>query len=351
MKRLSYRRIFLVLILLFLTAYLAEAEELTKTVEKTFNLKSDTKISLSNKYGNIIINTWNKNVFDLKVTIEAEGKNESKSQQILDAIEIDISDRISAGNLSISTDIGSIKGNSSFSINYEISMPDKNELELSNSFGNIFMESHDGDADITVKYGQLRAEDLIFADIRVDFSSSRCEIESLKKGSLDLRYSKMSIEELGDVDIESQFSEVEIERGGNLVMNGKYGNIEFESVNSITGDIQFSGVEIEYLGESMDIKAKHGDGIRLENVNVNFTKIFIDTQFSSVEINLEEGSKAQLDFNLQFGNLRARGEGINFNRVIKENNSSEYSGFLASKDASSEVRVTTRYGNIRFEVN
>lgn len=351
MKRLSYRRIFLVLILLFLTAYLAEAEELTKMVEKTFNIKSDTKISLSNKYGNIIINTWNKNVFDLKVTIEAEGKNESKSQQILDAIEIDISDRISAGNLSISTDIGSIKGNSSFSINYEISMPDKNELELSNSFGNIFMESHDGDADITVKYGQLRAEDLIFADIRVDFSSSRCEIESLKKGSLDLRYSKMSIEELGDVDIESQFSEVEIERGGNLVMNGKYGNIELESVNSITGDIQFSGVEIEYLGESIDIKAKHGDGIRLENVNVNFTKIFIDTQFSSVEINLEEGSKAQLDFNLQFGNLRARGEGINFNRVIKENNSSEYSGFLASKDASSEVRVTTRYGNIRFEVN
>jgi hypothetical protein len=340
-----------VLILLFLATYLAEAEELTKIVQKSFNISEQTKIKVDNKYGNIIINKWNKNIFDIKVTVEAEGRNESKSQQILDAIDIDISDRISSGDLAINTNIGSIKGNSSFNVQYEISMPDKNPLELSNSFGNIFMESHTGDLDIILKYGQLMAEDLEFADIRIDFSSSRCEIESLKKGSLDLRYSKMSVEELGDVDIESQFSEIEIERAGNLVLDGKYGSIEVESVNSLKGDIQFSGLDIEYLGESLDIRAKHGDGIKLENVNVNFSKIIIDAQFNSVEINLEEGSKAQLDFNLQFGNLRARGDGINFSRVIKENNSSEYSGFLASQDADSEVRVSTRYGNIRFEVD
>jgi len=351
MKRSGYNRIFTMLVLLFLTTYLAEAEELTKTVQKSFNIKAETNIEIDNKYGNIIIKKWDKNIFDLKVTIEAEGRNETKSQQVLDAIEIDISDRISAGSLTINTNIGSIKGNSSFSVNYEISMPGKNPFELSNSFGNIFMGSYAGDLDVTLKYGQLMAEDLEFADIRIDFSSSRCEIESLKKGSLDLRYSKLSVEELGDVDIESQFSEIEIERAGNLVMDGKYGSIELESVNSLKGDIQFSGIDIEYLGESLDIRAKHGDGIKLENVNVNFSKIIIDAQFNSVEINLEEGSKAQLDFNLQFGNLRAHGDGINFSRVIKENNSSEYSGFLVSQDANSEVRVSTRYGNIRFEVD
>ncbi len=351
MKRLGYKRIFIVLILLFLASFLAEAEELTKTIQKSFNITEQTKIKVDNKYGNIIINKWNKNIIDLNVTIEAEGRNGSKSQQILDAIDVDISDRTSSGELSFTTSIGSIKGNSSFSVNYEISMPDKNPLELSNSFGNVYMGSHIGDLDITIKYGQLMAEDLEFADIRLDFSSSRCEIESLKKGSLDLRYSKMSVEELGDVNIESQFSEIEIERAGNLVMDGKYGSIELESVNSLKGDIQFSGIDIEYLGESLDLRAKHGDGIKLENVNVNFSKIIIDAQFSSVEINLEEGSKTQLDFNLQFGNLRAHGDGINFSRVIKENNSSEYSGFLVSQDANSEVRVSTRYGNIRFEVD
>ncbi len=351
MKRLGYKRIFLVLLVLLFTAYLVEAEELSKTVQKSFNIKSDTRIDVNNKYGNIIIKNWDKNVFELKVTVDAKGSSASKTQRILDAIDIDISDRISSGELSVYTDIGNINGNSSFSVHYEISMPGTNPMRLENSFGNIFMGSHAGDLKVTVKYGQLMAEDLEFAEVRIDFSSSRCEIESLKKGSLDLRYSKLSVEELGDVEISSQFSDVEIEKAGNLVMNGKYGNIELETVNSIKGDIQFAGVDIEYLGEALDLKAKHGDGIKLENVNRKFNKIYIDNQFSSVEINLENGTEALLDFNLEFGNLRAHGDGINFNRVIKDHNSSEYSGFLGDKDASSEIRVSTKYGNIRFEVN
>ena len=250
------------LLILFLTAYLAEAEELSKTISKSFNIKQDTRIEISNKHGNIVINKWDKNVFDLKVTVDVRTKSESKTQKVLDAIEIDISDRISSGELSVQTDIGSISGNSSFTINYEISMPKTNPMRVNNSFGHVDIGSHIGDLDITVKHGQFRAEDLQFADIRIEFSGSRCEIETLKKGKLDLRHSKLSVEELGDVDISSQFSDVEIEQAGNLVMDGKYGSIELETVNTLTGDIQFAGVDIEYLGEALNLRAKHGDRIQ-----------------------------------------------------------------------------------------
>jgi hypothetical protein len=351
MKRSDYNKIFMVLMLLFLTAYFAEAEELTKRVSKSFNIKKDTKIEVSNKYGNIIIKRWDKSVFDLKVEIEAAGRNEAKTEKILEAIQIDVRDRISSGLLSVETEIGQISGNSNFSVHYEISMPATNPMKVSNSFGNIYMGSHDGDMDIVLKYGQLMAEDLKNADVRIEFSSARCEIESLSGGKLDLRYSKMEIENLGDMEIKSQFSELQIGNAGALSIDGRYGNFEIENLKSMHGDIQFSGLDIENLAGSIVLETKHGDGINLEKVSREFGKIDIEGQFSTININMENGATALLEFDLQFGNLKARGEGINFNSVIKENSSSEYSGYLGRADASCLVKVSTRYGNIRFEVN
>ena len=106
MKRLSYKMPALLVlgILLFVTQLFAQED--TRRISKSFNIKADTKIEINNKYGNVIINRWNKNVLELKVKIEAKGKTSSTTQKILDEIEIDISDRISSGKLSIETEIG-----------------------------------------------------------------------------------------------------------------------------------------------------------------------------------------------------------------------------------------------------
>ena len=117
------------------------------------------------------------------------------------------------------------------------------------------------------------------------------------------------------------------------------------------GDLQFSGLDIEYLSESLNLDTRHGDGIRIENVSNNFKKIDIESQFSSIEINLESGASAQLDFDLTHGNLRANGEGISFNKVIKDHTSSEYEGYLGSKNATASIRVLARHGNIRLKVD
>ena len=350
MKQLIYNSAlaFFALCLGLSTAYAYEAK---REVIETYDIKPDTEISINNKYGNVIINRWDKNQVDLKVTIEASGKNDNKTQQILDAIRIDISDRISSGRLSFETQVGNISGNASFSIHYDITMPNTNPLDLRNSFGSVYMGSYEGELEVDVKYGQFQAEDLEMADISIEFSNSRCEIETLKAGSLDLRYSKLAIENMGDIEISSQFSELEIENAGVLDLDGRYGNFEIENLKGLKGDLQFAGLDVENLEESFKLESRHGDGIRLENVSNKFNEIDIDTQFSSVDMSLEPGTQATLEFDLQFGNLRAHGDGISFDKVIKENNYSEYEGYIGSKDASSSIKVATRHGNIRLEVN
>ncbi len=349
MKRLGYKRYVPLVIWLICAISDVSALDLTRQIDRSFTIRNDTRIEVENKFGNVIVNKWDKPVFQLKVSIEAKGSSEAKAQKILDAIEIEISDRISSGYLGITTEIDQIKGNNSFSVNYEISMPVTNTMKLSNSFGNVYMGSYEGPLDLTVKYGQLMAEDLDRANIRVEFSNSKCSIEALKSGSVDIRYSKMQIDQTGDIEIMSQFSEMQIGNAGLVQIDGRYGKFEFGSIKSLMGELQFAGLAIEHLGETIRIEAKHGDGINLENVSRNFKNIDIDGQFSSININLERGTTARLRFELQFGNLKAEGAGISFNKVIKDHTSSEYEGYLGKSDAASGIRVTNKYGNIRLQ--
>ncbi len=346
----NYKNLF-VAFSLFLIISPVFGEDLKKSISKSFKIGNETRIELDNKFGNIIINRWDKNVVELRVTIEARGSSTTKNQKILDAIQINITDRIASGYLSVITEIDRMSGNSEFSIQYEVSMPITNPMKLSNSFGNVYLGSYSGSLELTLKYGQLMAEDLNKANIRVEFASSRCEIETLQSGLLDLKYSKMNIREAGDIEISSQFSELSIDRAGMLNIDGRYGKMDFSSVKSLKGDLQFSGLNIGNLDEYIQLTSKHGDGINLKNVSSKFKKIEIDGQFVSVNINLEKGATAQLEFNLQFGNLRADGTGINFSKVIKDHTSSSYTGYLGSGNATSLIRVSNKYGNIIMKSN
>lgn len=351
MSKLSYKIIGISFLVLCISFYQLRAETATKNVSASFNINSDTRIEISNKFGNVIIKKWNKNVVDLQVNIVASSNSISKTQEILDAIEIEISDKISSGRLSIETIINTNNGNnSSFSVLYEVSMPNTNTLKLSNSFGNIYMGSYKGPLELELKYGQLMAEDLDEASVRIDFSNAKCEIESLRSGELDLRYSKMMIEEMGDIEISSQFSDLDIEDAKNIKLNGKHCKIKIEALESLKGDIQFSGLDIEYLEKSIFLKTLHGNGINLDEVSKSFESIEIDGEFSTINITVESGATSMLYFDLQFGNLKAQGDGINFDRVVKNLVRSEYEGYLVKKETESIIKVKTKYGNIRFEV-
>ena len=82
MKKLSYKIQVLFTLLVLASFTQLQAQEETKSIRKSFDIKRDTKIEINNKYGNVIINRWEKNVFDLKVDIEARGSTSAKTQKI-----------------------------------------------------------------------------------------------------------------------------------------------------------------------------------------------------------------------------------------------------------------------------
>src|SRR6056300_141937 len=62
-----------------------------KKLSKSYNVNSDAKLQVENKYGNIEISPWDRDEISIEVVIRVTGNSESKVEDKLDDIDIEFS--------------------------------------------------------------------------------------------------------------------------------------------------------------------------------------------------------------------------------------------------------------------
>ena len=113
----------------------------SKEVKKHYSVSATGNLAIDGKYGNVHVETWDKNEVDLVVSIEVTKRSDSKAQQYLDKITIDIDDA-SANNLSFKTIIsGNLdnSGSDKIKIEYRVKVPKTLNMNLENSYGNLYL--------------------------------------------------------------------------------------------------------------------------------------------------------------------------------------------------------------------
>lgn len=334
-----------------LVGQLQAAQEVSKNIHRNYKVTPATKISVDNKFGRVHVNTWSKNEVELEVNISAKGRSDERSNEILNAIVVDLTDDNPSDYLGFETKIGQIRGNASYNIDYTISMPSSNALELANSFGDVYLQNLSGELDLTVKYGQLIAEKLTGdVELHLDFGKGESDIGFLSKGDFDIRYSKLKIEGAGQLDLTSQFSSVQLGKTGSLEIDGKYGDFKVDEVDRFEGNLEFSGLTLGKLNNSMVLDSKHGNGLNVDKIGQQFTLIDLTNDFSSVTLNIPKGVNTALELAIKFGELRTNGSNFNFTTVKKENTYSEYKGYIGSSKGSAKIVADTKYGNVVLKV-
>lgn len=213
-----YKALLLVLSVAFTASAMASGDpvpmaEKKKVISKSYPLSSDDNVTLNNKFGAIKINTWGKNEFRIEVTITAEARTEDRAQDILD--NITISEGKGNGGVYVKTNIRNNNNSSGkwdrgektgFQINYDVYMPAKNDLILTNEFGPVTMGDHNGEASLVVKFGSLNAGRLTNAKkVVVEFGS--LQLDGMNNGNLSVKFSQAEVRRLsGDVSAEFEHS-------------------------------------------------------------------------------------------------------------------------------------------------
>ncbi len=329
--------------------------EKSKKITRTIKVSSKDKLQLENRYGKVHINTWDKNEVSVNIDIIARASSDERAAEILNTIDVEIDEDISDNLISFKTQFNKgnkIKNwgnNTGFEINYTVSMPRQNPLDARNMYGDLYLADYTGNASISLSYGNLKLGKLSGEnDIRLAYGTGSNSIAGIKKGSLDLSYSKLSLGETDALDLKNSYSDINIEKAGAVNLSSRYGSVDIKAVNSLEGSSGYSGFSIGSLANKIDLDLEYCNSFRIDEISPKFNSIDLDGSYSTLNLNFSDNTAFTFDVNVQYGDLRVDKELVQFKVVEKKNTSSKYQGKFGKASSASQVRISSRYGDIKF---
>jgi hypothetical protein len=356
MKKSNYKPGVLIFISLFLISFTLSAEEITKEYHKEYAAGTKT-LEISNRYGDVVIQSWDKDqiIIDVKVTVEMP--NRDRAQKLLDYIDVEFSEGINAISAkTIIDDKFNFTGwgdSRKFSIDYNIKMPVGTDLNLANKYGNTDIDELHGLMNLDIKYGNITAGKL-----------TRGNVKPLSK--IYLAYGKGTIDETGWLDLteryvgimditksqaillDSKYSKLTIGETSSMVGESKYDNIRIESINNLVLENGYTETNIGVLNKKLSYKGSYGS-FSVESVPAGFESIDVETHYMGVKLGIEESASFKLDAKVTYGGLKFNEDNFRNQRRIVENNSNEVSGTVGKEESpSSRVSILASYGSVRL---
>ena len=341
------------------------AQEFTKTIERDFNITSNGIVDISNKYGKVDIHTGNVSKVEIQITITVEASSESKADEVFERIRVNFSN--SADFVGAETEIRSKSNNwwggskESFTIDYDVRMPVGCNLNLSNKYGNSFVEELNNDASCTIKYGNIKMQnvdgdlDLVLGygnatlqnahDLKFDIKYANVEMRNGYTLNSTSKYSKLEFEEIMDADISSKYDTYKILKAKDIQFDGKYDNLSCKTVNNVDIDVNYTDVRIGALGGRGIFEVTYGN-TSIAELGKDFKEIDYEGSYSDLTIELNQDLDAELDLESNHGDIRYPSM-FTVNREIKDG-SSHTVRCKSGSGGQGIIKVDLSYGDIKI---
>lgn len=332
----------LVLLLLVLFTFQVRAEKTIKRVYKSFPVSQVSKLELSNKYGNIQIDDNRKDSVVINVEIWVDGSG-SRAQKLLNNIEVNISSN--GKTVNATTDLRNDFNNNSqeFSIDYQVSVPADRDLNVTQKYGTVNMNNLTGKGIFDIKYGELRAKELLAPELKIDISYSKANIEATRDLNLIIKYSKLTLAKGDNLNLDSKYSGLNMGNLKDVTLVSKYDDIRFKTVNSISANSMYTGYKLDQALTSVDLINGYGD-FSVASIPASFKSIKVSSRYATVRLGIEQGASYKLDGNVRYCDLKHPSGKLNRS---KEDNSYEVHGTVGeSESPKATVNIESSYGNV-----
>lgn len=297
-----YRKILWMALVLF-SVYVGTAQErVSKTVEKTFPLTNAGELQLENKYGNVTLKGWEQNKVVVNITVTVNHRKKENAKDLLERINPKI--KSSNGFISIVSEIDNKNtgwfadffnranpidfDRSHVQIDYEVYLPQKAELKVTNRFGDVIVENWNGPLNTLIEHGDLWiGENLDRANIILKFGKVRAK--DLKYADLTLKNGELDMENSENLRLNSNGTDVRINLAGSLEIYSNKDNISLNEVGSIYGNLEFTTLRLDRLTGDVDLNMKIAD-FRIEQILNPDSKIAIEQESSDITLSVSNFS-------------------------------------------------------------
>jgi hypothetical protein len=302
MKLNVYRFNPILLLSLFLTVeVIGQSYTRENSIERSFSIASDTEIEISNKYGDITLESWEKDSVKVIIEYKVTSTKESKLNKTYDAISFDFKGNeyyvVVAtefeGSGSFWSDVSDIASNlfaggTYTSIDYKVYAPSDQKMAINLKYGNIYMTDHNGPIKISLSNGDLKAHNLNGkSDLEIQFGNAT--LNSILAGDIKLNYGTFNLDNAENLSIVGRSSEFELGYVNELIIDTKRDQINIEEVNNISGKTYFSRLTIDEVHNNFDLSMKYGS-IKLKEIGNKAKKIGLTSINTSVNIYLHQNN-------------------------------------------------------------
>jgi hypothetical protein len=342
---------------IFLLTFSLTAQEVTKEFHKEYKAGTATTLDINNKYGDVVIQSWDKDqiVIDVKVVVELSDR--SRAEKLISYIDVQFNE---SENLISAKTIIDDKFNFSgwgvsrkFRIDYSVKMPVSANLTLTNKYGNSDINELHGLVNLNIKYGDLMAEKL-----------TRGNEQPLSK--LILAYGKATIDEAGWLDVYVRYSHpVEITKSQALLVDSKYSKLQIGETSSVVGETHYDEWDIEKiknlvlsvgytdfsvgeLSRKLSFQGSYGS-LSVDNIPAGFESLEVDVHYMEIKLGINESANYNIDARTSYASIKFNEDKFKHEKHIVENNSTTLTGIMGSESApTAKVKVTASYGQIRL---
>jgi hypothetical protein len=295
---------------LFILMGLASRAQFTETKEfvKRFAIQPETRIDITNKYGKIELNTWDKDSVVIRFKMEINEKKPDKLAKTLDNLDFDISN--SQHYLIVRTQVDKnrsqieneflkfketiLQTNGSIRIDMSVWLPDNRELRLENKFGDIIMGDYKGETQITLSNGKLKTGDLPKRS-SMNLSFADAQITNLPNARIISNYSDIVIKNSGILRFESKSSTIEIMSAEDLSIDSRRDKFRIRLADKLDATSNFSQFRISELKDKANMRLSYGS-LEMEKILTSFSSIYIESR--SADVNLYFNPEAKFNYEI-----------------------------------------------------
>jgi len=318
----------------------------SKTIKKEFTVGKDAKLRIETSYGKIHCNVWDKNQISVTALVTVDARNDKDAEMLLDEITPIINN---TGSLvEITTKIGNTGMNfksKSFSIDYTIYMPASTVLDISNRFGDLFVDETTAQATINIEYGNLSIKKLSNPASEITLKFSTGNVETAGRVKLNLEYSTLSLGTTDFADVSSKFTSCNITQVSGLTLDSEYDTFAISKVSGMDGSGKFSTFNVGELINRVEMNLEYG-GLEVKKVNPSFTLINIIASFNNIKLGIPKEASYSLNADMKFGECRYPKES-KVQVTEKSYTSKMYSGVVGSaKDPVAKVNIQGKNSDV-----
>ncbi len=357
MKKMSWKfrkRSLLVLGILALTLPgLAQTYTESKKITRSFPTNPDTRLDVSNKYGRIHLIPWKKDSVKVVVDLYVRSSSSKKLDKIIDNINFEFTGTkyyiIASTNFGRSytaffsdlKDLSEsiIPSKNEVEIDYTIMVPSGMNINVSNKFGDIFIDDLKGNVSVSLSNGDLKINRLE-GEASINHHFGKGIINYISNGKLTLSYSNFEIVESKQLTINSKSSEIRIDQVGILKTESRRDKYTVGRINNLFGNSYFSDISVSKMNDEVNYSPSYGD-FRIDSVGTGFSYINLNSDYSDIRLVFSRSCSFFLDIDYHPDViLRIPDDLGDFERTSLDKERIRLSGLAGKSESSKRVEIS-----------